>query len=101
MFSWIKNKLNERQSFEFDRGCERTLNFLNYAMSRSDASSADIIDMEVLENKIKTIKMRKKPNKVANDQDMDELLEVDGICRRIWTNVFKESHFSYDKRFNP
>tara|TARA_B100001063_G_C16661502_1_gene501338 strand:+ start:226 stop:534 length:309 start_codon:yes stop_codon:yes gene_type:complete len=101
VFDWLKNKIEKSESKEFDKGCHRTLNFLNYAKSRDDAQPGDIADIELYISEINNLIKNIKKNDSVDKDSMDKLLEIDMICRRIWANAFQESNFTYDKKFNP
>ena len=97
MFNWLKKKVQEKSDQEFKNGIKRVEKFLKFAQSKSaDKSDQLRQDIESLQATIAIINMGGN-----TPENMDRLLNVDMICRRIFETEYGGKAFDFNKKFSP
>jgi hypothetical protein len=96
MFKWLRDKLIKGDEESFNKGLDRTTNFLEFAKSftnNTDQVNQIIYALETENMRLWTFGY--------NEQTMSKLLDVDMNCRRLFANVYGGSDLKYNNKFDP
>lgn len=94
--NFFKNKIQIKTDEEYKKGIQRIMNFLKFAKSFNNNSGQLKQDLESIEATNLILKM--SPN---NSVNIDRLLKIDMICRRIFSQEYGGSDFKFNTKFNP
>jgi hypothetical protein len=96
MFGWLKEKIQQKTEEEYKKGIQRNYNFLKFAKAFKDNSDQVKQDLESVE--VTNTILEVSPN---NSENMDRLLKIDMICRRMFAQNYGGSDFKYNSKFDP
>ena len=96
MFKWLKNKVQEKSDKEYKNGIKRIYNFLKFAKGSKDNHDQLKQDLLSMDTTINILEM--SPNEPKN---MDRLLNVDMICRKIYEVEYGGKASEFNKKFDP
>ena len=96
MFKWLKNKVQEKSDKEYKNGIKRIYNFLKFAKGSKDNHDQLKQDLLSIDTTINILEMS------ANEpKNMDKLLNVDMICRKIYEVEYGGKASEFNKKFDP
>ena len=95
MFKWLKKKVKEKTDQEYKSGIRRTRNFLKFAMAFKDNHDQLKQDLISMDTTLAILEM--SPN---DSKNMDRLLNVDMICRKIFAAEYGGDDSKYNKKFD-
>ena len=96
MLKWLRKKVQQKSDEEYKKGIKRNSNFLKFAKAFKDNSDQLKQDLESVEATNAILNM--SPN---NSENMDRLLKLDMICRRMFAQEYNGSDLKYNKEFDP
>ena len=95
MFKWLKKKVKEKTDQEYKSGIKRTRNFLKLAMAFKDNHDQLKQDLISMDTTLAILEI--SPN---DSKNMDRLLNVDMICRKIFATEYGGDDSKYNKKFD-
>ena len=95
MFKWLKKKVKEKTDQEYKSGIRRTRNFLKLAMAFKDNHDQLKQDLISMDTTLAILEI--SPN---DSKNMDRLLNVDMICRKIFATEYGGDDSKYNKKFD-
>ena len=96
MLGWLRKKVQPKSDEEYKKGIKRNSNFLKFAEAfkdNSDQLKQDLISVDA-SNAILNMSSNSSEN-------MDKLLKLDMICRRMFAQEYGGSDLKYNKEFDP
>ena len=96
MLNWLKKKVQEKSDKEYKTGIKRIYNFLKFAKGNKDNHDQLKQDLLSMDTTINILEM--SPNEPKN---MDRLLNVDMICRKIYEVEYGGKVSEFNKKFDP
>jgi len=96
MLGWLKKKVQQKSDEEYKKGIQRNYNFLKFAKAFKDNSDQLKQDLESVEATTSLLEV--SPN---NPENMDRLLKIDMICRRMFAQDYGGSDLKYNSKFDP
>jgi len=95
MFNWLKKKVKDKTDKEYKNGIKRVRNFLKFATGFKDNHDQLKQDLLSMDTTLAILEM--SPNEPKN---MDRLLNVDMICRKIYEVEYGGKSSEFNKKFD-
>ena len=96
MFNWLKKKVKDKTDNEYKNGIKRIYNFLKFANGSKDNHDQLKQDLLSMDTTINILEMSSNEPK-----NMERLLNVDMICRKIYEVEYGGKSSEFNKKFDP